>query len=170
MSSPELKCTHRTSNYNFNSNTNATLNHIDTLGTNTTTSTNMNTNTTTPTSLVYHITNNNCQTVNINGLTDSGVNLARGDDLHREHSQTEATPNATDTQYQNHQDEVQVAEPAPVTVGMIIYPAFWTALVIGASWIFRTFLSVSGITDRTTAVEDIANAEITGEVLDEDEV
>ncbi|KAK1227457.1 hypothetical protein PQX77_009542 [Marasmius sp. AFHP31] len=168
MSSPELPSDHRTSNYNFNGNTNATLNHIDSSGINTTT-TNADTKTTGP-SPVYHITNNNCQTVNINGLTDSGVNLARGDDVHRGHSKAEATPNATDTQRQNHRDRVLVAEPAPATGGVNTYPAFWTALVIGANWMFRAFLGVSGITDRTTAVEDIANAEITGEVLDEDEV
>ncbi|KAK1227460.1 hypothetical protein PQX77_009545 [Marasmius sp. AFHP31] len=169
MSSPELKCTHHTSNYNFNSNNNATLNHIDSSGTNTTTTTNTNTNTTSP-SLVYHITNNNCQTVNINGLTDSGVNLARGDDVHRRHSQAGDMPNATDTQRQNHRGEVPVAESAPATVDMVTYPAFWTALVIGASWVYRAFLGVSGVTDRTTTVEDVANTQITGEVLDEDEV
>ncbi|KAK1223406.1 hypothetical protein PQX77_013723, partial [Marasmius sp. AFHP31] len=109
MSSPELKCTHRTSNYNFNSNNNATLNHIDSTVTSTTTTTNTNTNTTSP-SLVYHITNINCQTVNINGLTDSGVNLARGDNVHRGRSQAEATLNTTDTQRQNHRDKVLVAE------------------------------------------------------------
>ncbi|KAK1220048.1 hypothetical protein PQX77_017205 [Marasmius sp. AFHP31] len=167
MSSPEPRCTHRTNNYNFNSNTNATLKHIDTSGTNTTTTTN--TNTASP-SLIYHITNNNCQTVNINGLTDSGVSLVRGDNVHRGRAHAEATPNAINAPRQNHRDEVPGAEPAPATMGMITYPAFWTALVIGASWIFRAFLGGSGITDRTTAVEDVANAGITAEVLDEDEV
>ncbi|KAJ8092182.1 hypothetical protein PM082_024009 [Marasmius tenuissimus] len=165
MSSPELNSTHRTSSYNFNSNTNATLKHIDSLGANTTTTTN--TNTTSP-SLVYHITNNNCQTVNINGLTDAGVNLGRGSVVHREHTQAEPVPNAPNTQQQNYPNEASVTEPAPA-VGMLNYPAFSAALAIGAGWMYRAFLGVSGIMDNTTAVEDVTNAQITEEVLDEDE-
>ncbi|KAJ8092166.1 hypothetical protein PM082_023993 [Marasmius tenuissimus] len=168
MSSPKLKCTHRTSNYNFNSNTNATLKHVDSSDTNITTTTNTNTNTTSP-SLVYHITNNNCQTVNINGLTESGINLDREDDVHRGHSQADATPDVTDAQRQNHRDEAPVAEPAPATVGMISYPAFLTTLAIGASWIHQAFLGISGIMNRPAAVEGVVNAQITGEVADEDE-